>query len=199
MARTCLTCRHANRAEIDRALLDGEPFRNIAERVSLSPTALFRHRTHIESTLVEARASTEEADGDNLARKLTELSERARRLADAAEKGGDLRTALAGVRELARLLEIEGRVAGQLRDQPVINIDVATVFKLDGLDRRGADDLIEERLGGDVGWDAFIAGLLKRFPWTSKEGPPEPPDWMQRWYVAHYLWKGRQRHDGDRR
>src|ERR1700682_4205677 len=100
MARTCLTCRHANRAEIDRALLDGEPFRNIAERVSLSPTALFRHRAHIESTLVEARARTEEADGDNLARKLTELSERGRRLADAAEKGGDLRTALAGVREL---------------------------------------------------------------------------------------------------
>jgi hypothetical protein len=102
------------------------------------------------------------------------------------------------VRELARLLEIEGRVAGQIRNQPVINIDVATVFKLDGLDRRGTDDLIEERLGGDVGWDAFIAGLLKRFPWTSKQGPPEPPDWMQRWCMAHLLWKGRQRHDGDR-
>jgi hypothetical protein len=53
--------------------------RNIAEGVSLSPIALFRHRAHSESTLVEAEAGTEEADGNNLARKLTELSERARR------------------------------------------------------------------------------------------------------------------------
>jgi hypothetical protein len=42
MPRTCTTCTHPQRDEIDRLLLDGTPLRNIAKQYSLSPA-----RTHL--------------------------------------------------------------------------------------------------------------------------------------------------------
>jgi hypothetical protein len=147
MPRTCLACRHSDRAKIDRALVAGEPLRSIAKHASISDTALFRHRAHIETALAQAKTTADAEDTYGLARKLTELSARARRLADAAEEGGDLRTALAGVRELSRILEIEARVAGQIREGPQINIGVAA-FKLEGRSEDVITSLIQEKLDG---------------------------------------------------
>ena len=44
MAKGCSICRHDERAQIDQALLDGEPYRNIANRTGTSTSALYRHR-----------------------------------------------------------------------------------------------------------------------------------------------------------
>ncbi len=43
--------------------------------------------------------------------------QKARELLQAAEKTGDLRTALMGVREIARLLELRGRADGSLTEK----------------------------------------------------------------------------------
>jgi hypothetical protein len=110
----CTACRHPKRSEIDKALLAGEPFRHIAKHVSVSPTALFRHKAHVEKRLVEAREREEGAHDRDLVKELSKLATRADNLATKAELDGDLRTALAGVRELARLLELEARLAGQI-------------------------------------------------------------------------------------
>jgi len=43
MPRTCTTCAHPHRDEIDRRLPDGAPLRNIAKQFSVSSASLFRH------------------------------------------------------------------------------------------------------------------------------------------------------------
>ena len=47
MPRTCLACSSPERIAIDKALVAGEPLRNIAKRVSISPAGLLRHKTHL--------------------------------------------------------------------------------------------------------------------------------------------------------
>lgn len=44
MPRTCTVCSSAGREGIDRALIAGEPLRTIADRWSVSKTALIRHK-----------------------------------------------------------------------------------------------------------------------------------------------------------
>lgn len=44
MPRTCTICRHPQHEAVDKALVAGEPFRNIALRFGTSSTALYRHK-----------------------------------------------------------------------------------------------------------------------------------------------------------
>ena len=61
MPRTCTVCRHGARAEVDRALVQGEPHRRIAKRWSLGEAAVQRHKAHIGApVLAEWSASRAE-------------------------------------------------------------------------------------------------------------------------------------------
>jgi hypothetical protein len=66
MPRTCTACTHSERTGIDEALLSGEPLRNIAERVSVSVTSLFRHKAHLSETLKKSREVAEVSRADSL-------------------------------------------------------------------------------------------------------------------------------------
>jgi len=124
MGRVCTVCLHSERAEIDEALAAGEPFRNIPKRVSVSPSALFRHRDHLPQTLIKATEAQEISHADKLIVELGELVTKARELCDKAEAGGDLRTALAAIRELTRLIELRARIADELKDSQVNVLNV---------------------------------------------------------------------------
>jgi hypothetical protein len=57
MPRTCTICKHPDREPIERALLAGESYRNIAARFGTSASALVRHRAdHLPASLVRAQA-----------------------------------------------------------------------------------------------------------------------------------------------
>jgi len=58
MPRTCTTCTHPHRDEIDRRLLDGASLRNITKQFSLSSASLFRHNKHISKVLIWNDPST---------------------------------------------------------------------------------------------------------------------------------------------
>ena len=117
MPRTCTTCTHPHRDEIDRRLLDGAPLRNIAKQFSLSPANLFRHNKHISKTLSNARQEAEILRADSLMEHLNYLSAEAARLKQKAEQKKDYRTALAGVREMSRLAEIGMRLAVEMQER----------------------------------------------------------------------------------
>ncbi|MFY9530825.1 MAG: hypothetical protein WBC04_18445 [Candidatus Acidiferrales bacterium] len=119
MPRTCLACSSSERAAIDEALLSGEPLRNIAERVSLSTTSLFRHKAHLSETLKRSREAAEVSRADSLIEQLKQLTKDARRIQEKAEAQKDYRVALAGVRELTRLVELAAKVTGELAGQQV--------------------------------------------------------------------------------
>ena len=123
MPRTCTICAHPEREPIDKALVDGERFRNIAERYQVNLAPLVRHRDdHIPATLVKAREAVEAAHADDLLAQVTDLRDRALGILGKAETADDLRAALAAIREARGCLELLGKLAGELRDSPTINI-----------------------------------------------------------------------------
>jgi hypothetical protein len=72
MTRTCTVCAHPERARIDKALVGVEmPYRHIAERYSLSTTALLRHKAdHLLTEIVAAWQEERHANGVELADEL---------------------------------------------------------------------------------------------------------------------------------
>jgi hypothetical protein len=117
MPRTCTACSHPHRDDIDRLLLEGIPLRNIAKRFSLSAAGLFRHNKHLSTILASSHKETEVLRADGLLEHLNHLTAEAARLTEKAEKAKDYRTALAGVREKSRLLELGVRVAIEGRER----------------------------------------------------------------------------------
>lgn len=83
---------------------------SIAERVSLSVTSLFRHKSHPSETLKESHKAAEVSRADSLVDQLKQLTEDARRAQKKAEAANDYRSALAAVRELTRLVELAARL-----------------------------------------------------------------------------------------
>jgi hypothetical protein len=106
MPRTCLACSHSLRAEIDRALAAGEPLRNIAQRVSISYTALFRHKKHVAETIAQAQVRREERIGDSIFKEMRSLLNKGWELLQKFEAEGDTRGAIVAVRELRATLEV---------------------------------------------------------------------------------------------
>ena len=123
MPRKCSVCGHEQRQAIDRALIDGESFRNIAERFGTSVTALTRHKaSHLPERMTRAKRAEEVSAADDLLKHSRALWGKATSLLVKAETAGDLRTALQGVREARGCLELYARLSGELNDQRVTNI-----------------------------------------------------------------------------
>jgi hypothetical protein len=122
MPRTCTACIHSERAGIDEALLSGEPLRNIAERVSVSVTSLFRHKAHLSEALKKSHKVADVSRADSLIDRLKQLTMDAQRIQKKAEAANDYRGALAAVRELTRLVELAARLSGELNERPETKI-----------------------------------------------------------------------------
>jgi len=113
MPPTCSICKHKARPQMDEALLRGESLRHIAKQFRVGPTSLFRHsRSHIAAAVAKAHEAGEVANADSLLAKVKTLELEAQGIGKKAEAAGDLRTALVAVRELARQVELMGRLIG---------------------------------------------------------------------------------------
>ena len=156
MARKCVICGDPRVAEIDAALLENTGYREIAKRFEASESAIFRHQArHLPAVLAKAadvRASVGELmAGDNLVQKVRDLETAANRIATAAEAAGDLRTALTGLREIARIVELMARLTGRLDGDAgrgpgngatlIINFPVATAEQLEAVNNAPVIDL----------------------------------------------------------
>lgn len=112
VGRPCTVCEHDERAEIDRQLVRGVPFRNVSERFGLSTAALHRHKNaHVPKIVSEAaEREAEEVEEEErltaaaLLDDLRDIRETARRLGAKAELEGDLQTALRAVGELRQIV-----------------------------------------------------------------------------------------------
>jgi hypothetical protein len=123
MPRRCSVCAHVEREAIDLSLVEGASLRDIARRFGLSKDAAARHGAeHVAATIVSAAAARETARGETLLDKVKALEVQARDIASRANTAGDLRTALAAVRELARIVELQAKLAGDLVDAPTVNV-----------------------------------------------------------------------------
>src|SRR5215469_16718661 len=105
MPRTCLACSHSEREAIDKALVSGEPLRNIAKRVSISPAGLLRHKSHVATTIIKAQERRDEKLGDSIFDEIKRLQGKALELLAKMESEGDYRGAIVAAREVRECLQ----------------------------------------------------------------------------------------------
>ncbi len=127
MARPCSVCRHPDREEIDRALIAGDPLADVSERSGISSQSLIRHRAaHVPTAAMQEGAQAvvvaEAAHGASLLGGACSLRDKALSLLHKAEVAGDLRTALMGVREAARCLELMAKLTGDIDESATVNV-----------------------------------------------------------------------------
>ena len=118
-------CAHSERAEIDHALLDGQPFRNIAVRFGTSTSALVRHKSNdIPATLAKAKQAEEEVRAETLYDRLKAINRETAEILAEARESGSLSIALAAINRVERQLELEARLLGQLNDATKVAVGI---------------------------------------------------------------------------
>jgi hypothetical protein len=126
MPRRCTVCDHPQRHGINEALVTGAPYRSVAKRFRLSDSAVYRHKTeHLPAHLLKAREVEETARADDLLAQVMNLQVHALDILERAEETGDLRTALAAISQARGNLELLGKLAGELDERPVVNLNVS--------------------------------------------------------------------------
>ncbi|MBM3189371.1 MAG: hypothetical protein FJZ90_11695 [Chloroflexi bacterium] len=129
MSRKCSICAHQQRQAIDETLVAGTAsLREIASLFAVSQSAVRRHKTrHLPVTLAAAEAAAEAVvRSDDLLGKVAQLEADAHRIKKKAEESQDYRTALQGVRELVRIVELLARLRGELDERAQVNILVVS-------------------------------------------------------------------------
>ena len=129
MPMKCSVCSHAQRPEIDQALVLGQAsIRAIARQFGATKDSLARHRAHIPAALLKAKEAAEVAQADSLLGDVQTARDRGERLYATAEgileralAAQDLKVALAAIRsaidvmgEARAYLELKGRITGEL-------------------------------------------------------------------------------------
>ncbi len=123
MPRSCTVCTHERHEQIDDLLAAGLPKRQIASSFGVTEQSLKRHQDrHLPGILAATKRAVH---ADSLMARLEYLTREAHRLRGSAEREGDYRTALAAVRELVRIVELQSKLIGELKDSPAVNVLVA--------------------------------------------------------------------------
>lgn len=111
----CKVCVHPDRNEVDRSVLNGVPISELSAHYSLSKGVLRRHRRECIKAVVTAAVTYGRVQrGIDTLATAEDLQRKAERLGEKAEAKGDLRTALLGVREEARSVELVAKLRGEL-------------------------------------------------------------------------------------
>jgi len=136
MARPCSVCQHPDRQAVDVAIVAGESAARITAKFrEISDDAVLRHgASHLPARLAQAREAAEAAQADDLLKEVRALRAKAYSLLLQAERQGDIRTALAGIREARGCLELLAKLLGELDDRP----QVVLVTSPEWLGLRGA-------------------------------------------------------------
>ncbi len=143
MPRRCSVCASDRRAEVDDALVSGASLRALARTHGVSERALARHRdAHLPAASVQARERADGERGDDLLSRARQLERVSVAILQRALAADDLRTALAAVGEAARLLQVQGRLLGQLAEaQPA---PVLVTFNVPLPDETGLPPIVDE-------------------------------------------------------
>jgi len=116
MPAVCSICVHSGREAIDSALiLATESYRTVAKRYGVSPAALVRHRrNHAARAVRKAQEVREYRSGEKLLDRVENLAEKSWGILEKAENVEDFKTAISGVVATKGVLELIGRLSGEL-------------------------------------------------------------------------------------
>jgi hypothetical protein len=142
MSRTCHTCRHLKRPEIDRRLATGEPAAQIARDYALNPSSLYRHRVNClklgssNAIMKDAARGTAAAallpSKETLSGAYFDLRARIDQIVAQAQEEGSLSVAISGLNSLRQTLDSLSRLAGHDRaGSTEVNVAVQTNVNFD--------------------------------------------------------------------
>ena len=93
--QTCTICAHPERDAIERATVEGVANRRIAAQYGVTERAVRNHKAkHLPAKLSRAHEAKETAQADDLLLQVRQLRGKSLSILLAAERAGDLRTAL---------------------------------------------------------------------------------------------------------
>ncbi len=111
------------RRNIDRAIVDGLPYRNISGKYEVSLSALYRHSCeHLPEALRASTKAEEIADADRLIDRVEYLYDEARNVLEEAKKSSNSKTVLAAIREARPTIELLARLMGKIEESRITNI-----------------------------------------------------------------------------
>ena len=118
MTRTCTICNHDDVEEINKQLLSGTAYRDIAGQFQISKSALERHKeNHISDSLLKSQDVKDIVMADNLFEAVQNEASVVRELRDQARSEGNIELALKAVDRALKCINLCGKLQGQIKDQ----------------------------------------------------------------------------------
>jgi hypothetical protein len=141
MSRSCTSCNHLKRPEIDRHLAAGEPAAQVARDYDLNPSSVHRHRVNCLG-LASANAIKKEAargtaamallpSKEDLGAAYLGLTKQIDQIVVQAKEEGSLKVAISGLNSIRQTLDSMSRLAGHDRADTNINVAVQSNVRLD--------------------------------------------------------------------
>jgi len=135
--RTCNTCHHLKRPEIDRRLAAGEAVAQLARDYDLTASSLRRHRSnclklgssnHIKKEAARGSAAVALLPSkENLGNAYADLQARIDEIVTQAQQQGSLNVAISGLNSIRQTLDSLARLAGHLQAAGTqVNVAVQT-------------------------------------------------------------------------
>jgi hypothetical protein len=135
--RTCKTCQHVKRPEIDRRLACGEPVAQVARDYEINLSSLYRHKTNCLKLASSNQIMKEAAQGsaavallpskETLSGAYLELKARIDQIVVQAEQQKSLNVAISGLNSIRQTLDSLARLAGHLQPAGTqVNVAVQT-------------------------------------------------------------------------
>jgi hypothetical protein len=133
--RTCNTCQHLKRPEIDRRLAAGEPVSHLARDYGLTVSSVHRHRANCLKLAPANEIKKEAARGsaavallpskEHLGGAYADLQTRIDEIVTQAQQEGSLSVAISGLNSVRQTLDSLARLAGHLQPaSPQVNVTV---------------------------------------------------------------------------
>ena len=123
--RTCKTCQHLKRPEIDRRLAAGEPWTEVAHDYDLTRSSLHRHRKNCLKLASSNQIKKDAARGsaavallpskETLGGAYSELRARIDQVVEQAQQERSLKVAISGLNSIRQTLDSLARLAGHLQ------------------------------------------------------------------------------------
>ena len=135
MPQTCSVCIHPQRAEIEKALVAGEPLREIAGRCPgsrpVSRSALHRHKQeHLPAHLAKAHEEESIGQAIDVVRQLKAINAACLEILQSSRADKKHAISLKAVDRIHRQIELQAKLLGELQEQgPQVSVLVAPEWR----------------------------------------------------------------------
>lgn len=126
----CTICNHPQRSAIEQLLFSGAPQRSIAREFCVSHDSIQRHAaTHIQEALHQSQAAKDEAQSLDVVKQLVSINTSSLAILREAQESGDAHLALKAIDRIAKQIEIQAKLLGEI-DTTRVNVQVSAEWKM---------------------------------------------------------------------